>query len=36
MALPAPDDPLRGFRASGYAEQKAEERGISGSGGLGA
>lgn len=34
--LPAPDDPLRGFRASGYAEAKAKERGIGGSGGLGA
>jgi L-rhamnose isomerase/sugar isomerase len=35
MGLPAPDDPVRGFRASGYADAKAEERGIGGAAGLG-
>ncbi len=36
IGLPDPENPLRGFRESGYAEAKAEERGIGGSGGLGA
>lgn len=36
LNLPDPADPVRGFRESGYAEAKAEERGIGGSSGLGA
>jgi L-rhamnose isomerase/sugar isomerase len=36
MALPDPADPVRGFRESCYAEQKAAERGVGGSSGLGA
>ena len=36
MSLPDPADPLRGFRQSGYAEAKADERGVGGSSGLGA
>jgi L-rhamnose isomerase/sugar isomerase len=36
MGLPDPADPLRGFRESGYAEEKARERGIGGGAGLGA
>lgn len=34
-SLPAPDDPVGGFRKSGYAEVKSEERGIGGSAGVG-
>ena len=33
--LPAPDDPVRGFRESGYAAAKSDERGIGGAAGLG-
>lgn len=33
--LPAPDDPIIGFRNSGYDDAKANERGIGGSAGLG-
>lgn len=36
LGLPDPENPLRGFRESGYAEQKAEERGVGGGSGLGA
>lgn len=36
MGLPDPVNPLRGFRESGYIEQVAGERGVGGSGGLGA
>ena len=34
--LPDPADPLRGFAESGYAQAKAEERGVGGGSGLGA
>lgn len=36
LALPDPADPLRGFAESGYAQAKAEERGVGGGAGLGA
>ena len=36
QGLPDPIDPVAGFRRSGYAEAKAEERGVGGSSGLGA
>lgn len=36
IGLPDPADPVRGFRQSGYAEEKANERGVGGTSGLGA
>ena len=36
LNLPNPSDPVRGFLESGYAQAKAEERGIGGGAGLGA
>ena len=36
IGLPDPADPVRGFTQSGYAQAKAEERGIGGGAGLGA
>lgn len=36
IALPDPADPVRGFVQSGYAQAKAEERGVGGGVGLGA
>ncbi len=36
LNLPNPSDPVRGFFDSGYAQAKAEERGIGGGAGLGA
>lgn len=36
LALPDPADPVRGFVQSGYAQAKAEERGVGGGAGLGA
>jgi len=36
MGLPDPANPVRGFVQSGYAEAKAEERGVGGGAGLGA
>ncbi len=36
IGLPNPADPVQGFLQSGYAESVAQERGIGGSGGLGA
>jgi len=36
LNLSDPADPLRGFAESGYAQAKAEERGVGGGAGLGA
>lgn len=36
MGLPDPADPVRGFIQSGYAQAKADERGVGGGAGLGA